>query len=326
MKLFFGKWSAFITALALMTSSATAALTFSPGYSAADYFTLPGADGISSYDWGSDGNLYYGTATPSFNFGGIYRYDGTATTTIKAANSNYSGASVVAIGSSIYYNDSTPSNVQKIYRYQIGDASTVSVDTTNYSLGTDGSHLLSAGSDDFTTTHISYYPGGITGGTIDLGGIDGASGPLAFDTAGNLYYAPGFGSLSIYRWSSSEVAMAISSNGVDALAAAGHVWLDYSASFGSVSGASSLLLDPDGNVIVTLTDFVNPSALVKFDADGNGGYQTILTSDERLGDLRMHDGNLYLSDANRIIGIIPEPSVSLISLLTLAPGLIRRRR
>lgn len=326
MKLFFGKWSAPITALVLMTSPVFAALTFGPGYSAAGYLTLSGTDSISSYDWGSDGNLYYGTATSSFNFGGIYRYDGSSITAIKAGNSNYSGASVVAIGSSIYYNDSTPSNVQRIYRYQTGDASTVSLDTTNYSLGTDGSHLLSAGSDDFTTTRISYYPGGLTGGTIDLGGIDGASGPLAFDASGNLYYAPGYGSLSIYRWSSSEVATAISSNGADALLAAGHLWLDYSASFGTVSGASSLLLDANGNMIVTLTDFVNPSALVKFDADGSGGYETILTSDERLGDLRMHDGQLYLSDSNRIVSIIPEPSVGLISLLALAPCLIRRRR
>jgi hypothetical protein len=326
MKLFWRKWSAPITAVAVMISSATAALTFSPGYGATDYLTLSGADSISSYDWGSDGNLYYGTATPSFNFGGIYRHDGSGTTTIKAANSNYSGASVVAIGSSIYYNDSTPSNVQRIFRYQIGDASTISADSTNYSLGTDGSHLLTTGSDDFTTTRISYYPDGTTGGTIDLGGIDGASGPVAFDASGNLYYAPGFGSLSIYRWSSSEVATAISSNGVDALLAAGHLWLDYSASFGTVSGASSLLLDANGNVIVTLTDFVNPSALVKFDADGSGGYETILTSDERLGDLRMHAGNLYLSDSNRIVAIIPEPSASLISLLALVPCLIRRRR
>ncbi len=315
-----------VAASLLMASSAAAALSFASGYSGVDYYSHGGADGIYSYDWGSDGHLYYGTATPSFTAGGIYRYDGVAITTIKAASADFAGASVVGIGSSIFFNDSTPSNLQRIHQYDIGSGSTTSVTVTNYALGSDGSHLLTTGSADFLVTRLTYYPSGVSGATIDLGGIDGASGPVAVDAAGNLFYAPGYGDLGIYRWTAAEVAAAVSGNGIPALSASGHLWLDYSGSFAGVSGATSLLLDAGGSVLVTLTDFSAPSSLVRFSADGSGSYETLLTSDERLGELRQHDGNLYLSDGNRILVIIPEPSVLAISLLGIVPGLMLRRR
>lgn len=307
-------------------SSATAALSFASGYGASDYHTHGGSDAIYSYDWGSDGNLYYGTATPSSTAGGIYRYNGVSTTTVKAASGDFAGASVVGIGSSIFFNDSTPSNAQRIHQYDIKAGSTTSVTVTNYALGSDGSHLLGTGSADFAVTRLTYFASGVSGATIDLGGIDGASGPVAADASGNLFYAPGFGDLGIYRWTAAEVAAAISGDGIPALSASGHLWLDYSSSFGTVSGASSLLLDAGGNVLITLTDFSAPSSLVKFAADGSGSYETILTSDERLGELRQHEGNLYLSNGNRIVAIIPEPSVMIISLLGAVPGLMLRRR
>lgn len=310
-------------ALLVSHASASAALVFSPGYSGAIHHTHINSDSLYSFDWGDDGNLYYATATDSFTFGGLYRSDGTSTDTITAANSNYAGGSVVAIGSSIYYNDSTAAQYN-LYRYDLGDASTASIQATNYALGTDGTSLYTTGSSDFSTTDILYYANGVLGPSIHLGNILGNSGPLAFDGQGNLFYAPGFGDLSIYRWSSAEVAGAISSNGTLALQAAGHLWIDYSTSFASAGGVSSMLPDAEGNLIVTLTDFSNPSWLVKFDA--GGGYDTILTSDERLGELRMHEGNLYLSSANEIVRIVPEPSSAVLSLLAAAALGWRRRR
>ena len=63
-----------------------------------------------------------------------------------------------------------------------------------------------------------------------LGGGFGGSGPLAFDLAGNLYYAPGYADTSIYKFAASEVADAIAQNG-NPLKVTGHRWLDYGIRF-----------------------------------------------------------------------------------------------
>ncbi len=312
-------WAAIAVSL-FIHSTASAALSFGSGYSGSAYHTHSNTDSLYSFDWGSDGKLYYATGTPFYTFGGFYQTDGGVTTTIEAANSGFSGASVIASGSSIYYNDGSRNS---IYRYDTISSSTSTINTPNYALGTDGSNLFVTGSTVFGTTNISYLPNGV-GPATNLGSVAGYSGPLAFDNSGNLFYAPGFDDLSIYSWSSAEVAAAISGNG--SLEAAGHLWLDYSASFSSVSGATSLLLDANGNVIVTLTSFSDLSSVVSFDASGSGAYNTILSSDERLGELRMHEGNLYLASENRILQIVPEPSTGLLSMLAVSSLLVRRRR
>lgn len=310
-----------ITTLLAFSPLAPAAVSFSSGYSGMDIYTHANSDAIYSYDWGSDGNIYLATVKSDYKSGGIYRYDGSLTSTIQAASDIYAGSSVVAIGSAIYFNDADFTS--KIYRYNIGDSTTTSVSAVNYSLATDGSNLVTTGSADFETTHISYYAGGALAGTIDLGAVVGGSGPAAFDMVGNLFYAPGYGDTSIYRWTAVEVAAAVLGAGSTPLAAVGHQWVDYGSSF-SGAGASSLLLDSDGNVLVTLTEFLNPSSLVKFSADGSGSFETLLTSNDRLGDLRFHGGSLYLSETNNIIAIIPEPSALLVALSGF--GLFLRRR
>lgn len=308
-----------IAAFVTVSPSAQAALAFSSGYSSNLFYTHSNGDGINSYDWGSDGKLYYATSTSSFSSGGVYRYDGISSTTIRAASADYAGASVVAIGSSVYFNDSNyPTS--KIYRYNIGDSSTISINSSNYSLTTDGTNLLTTGSG---ATQFSYYANGVLSGALDLGGVAGGSGPAAFDVAGNLFYAPGYSDTRIYRWSSAEVAASVSGSGTPQLAASGHQWVNYGSSFAGM-GASSLLLDATGNVLVTLTDFTNPSLLVKFNANGGGGFETILTSTDRLGELRLSGGNLLMSDGNRIITIIPEPSSMLMAFAGL--GLLLRRK
>lgn len=311
-----------LTVLLAISPLARAAVSFSSGYSGTVVYTHSNSDAVYSYDWGSDGNIYLGTVDSSYKSGGIYRFNGSSTSTIQAASNIFAGASVVALGSSIYFNNAD--NSPEIYRYNIGDATTTSVSATNYSLATDGSNLITTGSADFVNTRINYYAGGLLAGAIDLGGIAGASGPAAFDMAGNLFYAPGFGDLSIYRWSAIEVAAAVLGNGSPALGASGHQWVNYGTSFASAAGAGSLLVDADGNVIVTVTDFANPSSVVKFSADGSGSFETILTSSDRLGELRLNDGNLYLAETNNIIAIIPEPSAVLVSFLGF--GLLLRRR
>lgn len=313
-----------IAASIIMGSSAFAALSFSSGLGGASYYTHNTGSGISSYDWGSDGNLYYGT-NQFYMFDGIYSYNGSSVTQLKGPSSDFAGASVVAIGSSIYYNDSTFSNVQRIYRYNIDDASTVSINAVNYGLGTDGTNLITTGSGagDFTDFTL-YANGDLFSPTINFGGASGASGPIAFDASGNMFYAPGYGDLSIYRWSASEVANAMA--GLSQLGASGHKWADYSASYGSASGATSMVLDANGNLFVTLTNFTDPSALVHFSPDGLSS-STLATSLDRIGELRIRDGALFISDENQILQVIPEPSSLLLSFMACgACVMVRRRR
>lgn len=309
-----------LAGLLITGSAATAALTFTPGNSASVYYTHNSGSGIHSYDWGSDGKLYYGT-NASYMSDGIYSYDGTTVSTIQAAGGTFSGASVVAIGSSIYFNDSTFSNEQRVFRYDIGTAATVSMNPTNYALGTDGTNLLTTGSDDWSTTDLKFYANGDFGPSINLGNVTGASGPLAFDAQGNLYYAPGYSNTSIYFWTAAEVAAA---KGGTPLSSA-TPWSSYGTLFPDAAGATSMVVDANGDVFVTLTSFAGASDLVK--VSGPGNYDKILSSDGRLGETRIHNGNLYVSDGNQIYQVVPEPSSLILSLAACGAFLsVRRRR
>ncbi len=318
----------------LGTTLSNAALSFNTGYSGTNHITHSNADGIISYDWGSDGNIYYATATGSYGFGGLFKNDGITTTTVSPTTSDFAGASVVAIGSSIFFNDGNfPQS--GIHQYSVSNSmeGTATV-ATHYSLGTDGSNLFLTGASGIgADNYINCYVGGVlTGTSIPLANTGGASGPIAFDTDGNLFYATGYGDLTIYRWSAAEVADAVSSGGASPLAGAGHIWLDYSGYFQNpmmqdlYAGATSMVVDGNGNVIVSLTNFAEDSGIIKFDASGTGSHQFILTSNTRVGELRVHDGGLFLSDGNQIVSVIPEPSTSITVLVACLSGLLIRRR
>ncbi len=302
---------------------APAALNFTPSFSGLVYHTHSNADAISGFDWADDGNAYYATSTPSFNSGGLYRKNGAASDEIVAGSGSlFSGSSVVAIGSTVYHNDSDFTN-QYIRTYHTGTAAITSTIVTNQAFGTDGTNLFTTGSADFMTTDLSYFANGVLSSSLSLGGIAGASGPVAIDAAGNLFYAPGFGDLSIYRWDAADVAAAII--GGPQLTATESLFADYSLAFASMSGATSMAIDAAGNLFVTLTNFSDPSNLVRFDASGTV-IDLVATSTERLGGLNFHDGQLYVASGNQIFSVIPEPSALLLSLFATLPFVARRRR
>ncbi|RYD39646.1 MAG: PEP-CTERM sorting domain-containing protein, partial [Verrucomicrobiaceae bacterium] len=132
---------------------------------------------------------------------------------------------------------------------------------------------------------------------------------------------------TIYRFTSAEVAAALIGAPGSGLSATGHEWLDYSALY--AGGASSMLVDANGVLIVSFTEFNSSSSLVGFEVDGNGDYNgndsLILTSDGRLGEIRFHNGELYVADENFIYRLVPEPSSLLFSVLGLA-FFARRKR
>lgn len=308
-----------------------------PGYSAVPYYTHTTSDNIVSYDWDANANLYYMTSAgfPDIN---MWVTNGGAPVNIYANPNNFAGASVVDIGNFVYFNDSDTSNNQNIHAYgPLTGSPTQSIVSTasNFGLYNHGGNLFITGAVGFGPNQIFYSHLSATGTLtndppISLGTTGGGSGPLTFDAAGDLYFAPGYGDSSIYRWSAAEVAAAIANPTLDPLSTAQHLWLNYAGLFPTVSGATSMLVDPAGDLLVTLTDFSNPSDLVAFGVNPDGSYSetesTILTDGGPLGELREHDGGTYVSTGNEIVQVIPEPATLSLVIGGMALFALQRER
>ncbi len=304
-------------AAAVLSVQATVTVSDSK-YSYSTYYTDSTGGSIISYDWSSSGDLYYMTSV-DWAMGGVYKVSSGTKSTIAAANGSlYNGASVVSLGNYVYYNYSNQANTQYVVKYGSTSGTGASASTasthSNYGLYTYNNGLFITGAANIgDTNHIYYTTAGSDGslGTIiDLGATSGASGPLTFDSAGNLYYAPGYYDESIYKWSASEVAAAIA--GTSTLTVSGHLWASYGSEYSNVGGATSMIVDANGNLLVTLTSFTSDSVLVNFGTNGTSA-TTVLSDSDRLGELREDDGTIYLSSGNNILALqtTPEPSTVL---------------
>lgn len=306
-------------------------------YNFSSYYENSSANGIVSFDWDSSGDLYYmdRAGQYDYSFGGLYKVSGSTTTTVVNGTSDWAGSSVVSIGGTIYYNTSNTS-LQKIYAYDVAGASSTRTSTAsnNSIIGYKGS-LYVAGSVSGGTKLGVATPA--TDGSLPSGGAvtlftsnmpGAASGPMAFDSAGNLYYAPGYGDSGIYRWSATEVSLALSDPVNNALIASS-AWFTFGSEYANVTGynggATSMVIDADGNVFLTLTDWANASDLVKVSADASSA-NTVATDSGRFSELREKDGNLYVSSGQNIylVQAVPEPCAAL--LMVMGAGMIAVRR
>lgn len=326
-----------LAALAFLAAHVSAAPSASPGYAVLPFYSHENPDSIVSFDWAGAGALYYQTSA-SYSYGGFHQWSGGTLNTLQTGSGSIAnGASVVTIGDFVYFNVDTYSSTP-IRRFGPVSGAPVLADistTTNYALHTNGGNLFITGSVNFGPTNIYYSAIGGSGNllsdpAISIGAPGGGSGPLAFDGAGNLFYAPGYFDKSIYRWSAADVAAAIANPVGAPLSAPGHLWLDYSALYPMQGGATSMLVDPAGNLLVTITDFVNPSYLTRFDVAPNGSYagtrEDVLTNNVLIGQLRAHDGGIYVSSENTIYQIVPEPATGALVGIGFAALALRRGR
>ena len=325
-----------LSAVALF-GSLNAAVTFESGFSGTAYYSHSTTDSVISFDW-AGGDLFAMTSAgyPDVK---VWKHSGAGLTSIYSNPANYAGASLVTIGDYVYFNDSDFSNIQYIRKYGplSGTSSTTQISTAyNWGLyGHDGD-LFITGAVGWGTNQIFHSALNSSGDLVSdpatsLGTTSGASGPIAFDALGNLFYAPGFGDLSIYRWSAAEVAAAIIDPASNPLSVAGALWHDYSADFATAGGGTGMVVSDEDNLLLTLTNFTDPSQLVEFQTDGSGafaGYQGILSSTDRLGDLRYRDGEIYVAAGNQIFEVtaVPEPAVFALYLGLLSLGSVAVRR
>lgn len=308
----------------------------SPVYVVADGETpaLPPGEApgrLASFDYGSDGHLYYSTSDASFANASFWRWDGAAATRLYHAPGNFGGASVVAVGDRIYFNDSD-FTATYIRSHVVGSAGTAVVSTANnYGLhrgataGPARLWMTAAAAPTYATEIFQAATdaaGDLASGFVRVAVPGGASGPMAFDAAGNLFYAVGFFATEFHAWSAAQVAAALADPVGAVLTPANAVLTrDFGADFPGAGGATGMAFDADGALLLSLTRFTDPSVVARYSLSGLAvtGSTAIATATGRLGDIRLVEGVLHVAAGDGIYALgVPEPQAASLALGVLA--------
>ncbi len=293
--------------LSLMASNSLAAITSG---NVLTYYQNPFVGkNVASFNWSSGGDLYWMEGDNNFAQDlKVHKFDGNTLSAIYTAAS-YSGTWVLSDGDNIYFDDGS---LTALFKYDSigGGAATQVFQQSNawgYTIHNNG--LFIAGADVNWDAKLYYSAldgnGDLTGPLVDLGFMGSPSGPIAFDAAGNLYYASGYSAGKIHKYSAAEVALAIA--GTPLTDPAGHEIIDFN-SFGH-AGATGMEFDSNGHLVVTLTSFGAPSDLVTFYMDDSGDYlgtaEITAQSSNRMTSVRLYQGQTYFSDQDGIYQVIP---------------------
>ena len=309
MKLFMG------VCLMAFAGHAFAAIIGGSNYVVQTFYANPHAgETLTAFDWDENNNLYYSTGRPDWALGfSVYRYDGVAASSLYTDENAFAGSRVTAIGGRIYFNDG--GNYDRYtcdyYRYDPETQSApvdMGVLSDVYGLETrNGADFWAAGGYTAAIYYSTLNANGdlASNPLVNLGAIGSASGPLAFDADGNLYYVEGYvysGNPTVYRWSAAEVAAAIANPAGNPLGPDGHAW----ATLSSGDGASGLVVDDFGNLVVTATSFTAPSQLQRLLVSDGAcvGYEVLVNSDTRLETVRVHSGTIYVSSSEGIFAVM----------------------
>lgn len=263
---------------------------------------------ISSFDWAANGDLYWmeGDAYWAQDMK-VHQYAAGNLSLIHSAQS-FAGGWVLSYGDNIYFDDGSE---YALYKYNTATSELQQVlqqqNAWGYTIHDGG--LFISGADQNWSARLFYVEldanGDLTGPVIDLGAMGSPSGPIAFDSEGNLFYASGYSSGLIYKFPQVEVDAAI--NGTPLSQPENRVFIDFNA-FG-YDGATGMDFDSQGNLLVTLTSFVSPSSLVKFylDENGNSGLSEVAAvSDGRMMTVRNYQGDIYFNDSDGIYRLISD--------------------
>ena len=285
-------------------------------YVAQTFYANPHAgETLVAFDWDEDSNLYYSTGRPDWGLGfSVYRYNGASVLNLYTDANVFAGSRVTAIGGRIYFNDGGTYSryTYDYYRYDPAIPSApanMGILNNVWGLETrDGTDFWAAGGNNSAIYYSTLNANGdlVSNPLVNLGIIGAASGPIAFDADGNLFYTEGYvysGTPTVYRWSAAEVAAAIANPAGAPLSPVGHAWATLSAG----DGATGMVVDNRGRLVVTATSFTDASELHRlFVTDGAyAGYEVMARSDERLETVRLRNGTIYVSSSEGIFTVVP---------------------
>lgn len=327
----------------LLTSSADAEVIGGPGVSVETYYVNLHEEGevINSFDFGRNGTLYYttgikGPAGCETGFS-VYKYDGESFEQIYYDENafGFSGGRIRRYGKGnneyFLFNDGGTENRMEFNYYSYDPYETEPIrkiimtgPDEYWGLSTrDGTDLWAGGAPilDFGENQSRIYYGSIRfagagdgGGNIhvrmiDLGIVGGGSGPLAFDSSGNLYYAQGYNwpfesDAYIYRFSAAEVADAIDDPKNHPLDVTEDWDIIIFNGWGDCClGASSMFFHNKIGLVLTATTAHGNSELrwYAINSDGSsGGYTVLALSTGRMSETRYRNSMIYVNDPDGI--------------------------
>ena len=302
------------------------------------HFTFPVAEdaALVSFDWDASGALHYTVGDPGWGTK-LEVYKTAAPDDIQVFQSAevWAGSRITCVGDFMYFNDGGD-YMRAAFNYFMYPAATADTVTPLLEYPYDASlwGLATRNPDEFfaSGSEIDWGPAALYYNTLDeFGAFAGAlakfadigesPGPLAFDDAGNLYYAHGYvysGTATIYRWDAAAVAAALADPANAALAAAGNEWAVLPAPY---DGATGMATDGAGNLYVTATAWDSPSRLLFYEAASATPF-VVGEYGGRLETVRYRNGDIHFSCADGVFTLPLPQAVSATDSTTLyaAPG------
>ncbi len=308
-------------------SSVLAEPTFTPpaGYTSSVYYTH--SDKIQSFDIDASGNLYLFKDNQY-----ITKYSGGGETTLYNYGSSIYGSFLTVKGGTVYFGESS-GGVVKSMPTSGGSATDLFTLSGNYDMAfnNSGQAFLSANPGGMSSENKIYHWNGTT--TDLIGDMGGYSGPLAFDSNGDLFYGfPNYGAGEVVYFTSTQIAGALANNDPDTAELGSSDWTSYESGLDACSG---FVFDDDA----TTQDLFSSSwqnsvtrvyGLNSSDAFGTGDSPSFIRFVPGPGDFEPYagagGGSLYILTTDWTAGNsiiyelqpIPEPATSFL----LASGLM----
>ena len=328
MNVFLSSRSIFLSLCVIVLLVVSAAVAQPAGLNGATiqpYFSFPVAENAAlvSFDWDASDTLHYTVGDPSYNLKQeVYKTATPDDIQVYSANDVFVGSRLTCIGDYMYFNDGANWD-RYVFNYFLYPAATADTPTAlltdPYGASLWGLATRNAGeffaSGSVGSDAALYYntldaSGGLSGTLTKFGDIGGeVPGPMTFDGAGNLFYAPGYvgsGTVNIYRWNAATVAAALADPVANGLTGAGNEWAIIPPPY---IGATGMATDSAGNLYVTASSFTEPGQLLFYNA-ATAAMSPVVQYANRLETVRFKDGSIYFSCADGVFAF-PLPQVTI---------------